>query len=307
MARRKNGRDVRGIFLLDKPQGLSSNEALQKIKRLFGANKAGHTGALDPLATGMLPICFGEATKFSHYLLESDKRYRVTAQLGIRTDTSDSEGQIIQTRPVAVNESDVHEKIALFRGKQKQMPTLFSALKYQGKPLYEYARKGITVPRDARDIDVYELNLLRIEGDQIDLEIHCSKGTYIRTLVDDLGEHLDCGAHVIALHRLHVGHFKHDPMYTLDAMLAHDGTSYGLDALLLPVDYAVISFPEVLLNPDQTRLIKQGRAIPWAEPLPLTPIRMYQQNEPQDEFVGMGEYRTGQLHPKRLIVCSEIE
>ncbi|MGL5762902.1 MAG: tRNA pseudouridine(55) synthase TruB, partial [Plesiomonas shigelloides] len=199
---RRRGRDVHGILLLDKPQGITSNDALQKVKRLYNANKAGHTGALDPLATGMLPICLGEATKFSQYLLDSDKRYRVIAKLGQRTDTSDSDGEVIQERPVQVTAEQLDEALTHFRGDLQQIPSMYSALKYEGKPLYEYARQGIEVPRESRPITVYELTLIRFEGDEVELEVHCSKGTYIRTIVDDLGERLGCGAHVIYLRRL---------------------------------------------------------------------------------------------------------
>ncbi|MBD9251223.1 MAG: tRNA pseudouridine(55) synthase TruB, partial [Cronobacter sakazakii] len=178
---RRRGRDVHGVLLLDKPQGLSSNDALQKVKRIYNANRAGHTGALDPLATGMLPICLGEATKFSQYLLDSDKRYRVIARLGQRTDTSDADGTVVEERPVTFSEQQLQDALESFRGDTLQVPTMFSALKYQGKPLYEYARQGIEVPREARPITVYELLFIRHEGDELELEVHCSKGTYIRT------------------------------------------------------------------------------------------------------------------------------
>ena len=178
---RKKFRDVHGVFLLDKPQGMSSNDIMQKVKRLFQANKAGHTGALDPLATGMLPICLGEATKFSQFLLDSDKRYFVTAKLGERTDTSDAEGQVVETREVNVLEADILAALPQFRGDILQVPTMFSALKHNGKPLYEYARKGITVEREARPITIFELKFVKYQAPYLSLEVHCSKGTYIRT------------------------------------------------------------------------------------------------------------------------------
>ncbi|MGL5366232.1 MAG: tRNA pseudouridine(55) synthase TruB, partial [Plesiomonas shigelloides] len=239
---RRRGRDVHGILLLDKPQGITSNDALQKVKRLYNANKAGHTGALDPLATGMLPICLGEATKFSQYLLDSDKRYRVIAKLGQRTDTSDSDGEVIQERPVQVTAEQLDEALTHFRGDLQQIPSMYSALKYEGKPLYEYARQGIEVPRESRPITVYELTLIRFEGDEVELEVHCSKGTYIRTIVDDLGERLGCGAHVIYLRRLAVATYPMERMVTLEqveALLekarAEDiSPSIELDPLLLP-------------------------------------------------------------------------
>ena len=215
MARRPKGRFIDGIVLLDKDTGMSSNFALQRVKRFFNANKAGHTGALDPLATGMLPICLGEATKFSQHLLDSDKRYLVTAKLGQRTDTSDSDGEVVQTRPVNVTQALLDEKLAFFRGTTQQIPSMYSALKYQGQPLYKYAREGIEVPRESRPITVFELNFIKLEGDELTLDIHCSKGTYIRTIIDDLGEMLGCGAHVVMLRRTQVAEYPYEKMVTL--------------------------------------------------------------------------------------------
>ncbi|EBY6507185.1 tRNA pseudouridine(55) synthase TruB, partial [Salmonella enterica subsp. enterica serovar Agama] len=213
---RRRGRDIHGVLLLDKPQGMSSNDVLQKVKRIYNANRAGHTGALDPLATGMLPICLGEATKFSQYLLDSDKRYRVIARLGQRTDTSDADGQIVQERPVTFSAEQLASALETFRGDIEQIPSMYSALKYQGKKLYEYARQGIEVPREARPITVYELLFIRHEGNELELEVHCSKGTYIRTIIDDLGEKLGCGAHVTYLRRLTVSKYPVDRMVTLE-------------------------------------------------------------------------------------------
>ena len=218
--RQFRGRAVDGILLLDKPAGITSNDALQQVKRIYAAAKAGHTGALDPLATGMLPICLGEATKFSQFLLEADKRYRVVAKLGLRTDTSDADGEVVETRPVNVTEAALAEALDGFRGTTQQIPSMYSALKYQGKPLYYYAREGIAVPRESRPIHVYELTLVRFEGDELELEIHCSKGTYIRTIVDDLGEILGCGAHVAVLRRLSVATYPSERMVTLEQLEA---------------------------------------------------------------------------------------
>ena len=215
---RRRGRDVHGVLLLDKPQGASSNDVLQKVKRIYNANRAGHTGALDPLATGMLPICLGEATKFSQYLLDSDKRYRVIAKLGQRTDTSDADGQVVEERPVTFSAEQLDAALDSFRGDTLQVPSMYSALKYQGKKLYEYARQGIEVPREARPITVYELLFIRHEGDELELEVHCSKGTYIRTIIDDLGEKLGCGAHVIYLRRLAVSKYPVERMVTLEEL-----------------------------------------------------------------------------------------
>ncbi|MFT4993975.1 MAG: tRNA pseudouridine55 synthase, partial [Paraglaciecola sp.] len=196
MARKRKGRAIDGILLLDKPLGISSNHALQRVKRLFFAAKAGHTGALDPLATGMLPICLGEATKFSQFLLEADKTYLVTAKLGVRTTTSDADGDIVETKVVNVSQAQLDSACEQFRGPIKQVPSMFSALKHQGKPLYFYARQGIEIDRPARDITIFSLSVSRFEGDEVDMQVHCSKGTYIRSLVDDIGQILGCGAFV---------------------------------------------------------------------------------------------------------------
>lgn len=215
---RKRGRDIDGVFLLDKPQGMSSNDIMQKVKRVFQANKAGHTGALDPLATGMLPVCLGEATKFSQFLLDADKRYQVTAKLGERTDTSDAEGQVVETRDVQVDVQDILAALPHFRGDLMQVPTMFSALKHQGKPLYEYARAGITVEREARPITIFDLQFIAYDAPYLTLEVHCSKGTYIRTLVDDLGEYLGCGAHVTVLRRTAVANYPVEAMMDWDTL-----------------------------------------------------------------------------------------
>ena len=196
MGRRRKGRAINGVVLVDKHQGASSNNILQRVRWAFGAAKAGHTGALDPLATGLLPICLGEATKFSQFLLDTDKTYQVTAKLGVRTTTSDADGEVVSEKPVAVEEAQLDTAIDTFRGTTDQMPSMYSALKHEGQPLYKYARQGIEVPRKVRPITVYSIERTRFEGDELDMTIHCSKGTYIRTIVDDLGEKLGCGAHV---------------------------------------------------------------------------------------------------------------
>ena len=260
---RKRGRDIDGVFLLDKPQGMSSNDIMQKVKRVFQANKAGHTGALDPLATGMLPICLGEATKFSQFLLDADKRYVVTAKLGERTDTSDAEGQVVETRPVNVETSQILTALEQFRGDILQVPTMFSALKHNGKPLYEYARAGITVEREARPITIFGINFIEYQAPSLTLEVHCSKGTYIRTLVDDLGEVLGCGAHVTVLRRTAVADYPTEKMMTWDALqaLAEQG---DLDQHLLPIDTAVSKLPALKLNAEQSKGIGFGQRVKFA-------------------------------------------
>ncbi|EKM22597.1 tRNA pseudouridine(55) synthase TruB [Vibrio sp. HENC-03] len=314
MARRRKGRPINGVILLDKPTGISSNDALQKVKRIFFAEKAGHTGALDPLATGMLPICLGEATKFSQFLLDSDKRYRVIAKLGERTDTSDSDGEVVETRPVDVNLEKLEACIDTFRGESDQVPSMFSALKYQGKPLYEYARKGIEVPRESRKITVYEIVLHRFEGDEVEMEVHCSKGTYIRTIVDDLGEMLGCGAHVTMLRRTGVAKYPYEKMVTLEQLnelleQAHRdevAPKELLDPLLLPMDTAVEELPEVNLNAELTNLVQHGMPVQVFGAPEGTPIRM---TSGEDKlFIGVAEVNDdGKVAPKRLVVFRDEE
>lgn len=304
MAKHKKGRDIHGIFLLDKPSGLSSNHALQKVKRLFNANKAGHTGTLDPLATGMLVICLGEATKFCHYLLATNKHYHVTARLGIRTDTSDSEGKVIATHQVSQSRTQIENLLANFLGCQKQVPSMFSALKYHGKPLYEYARKGITVPRQARDIEIYSLALRQMNLPELTLEVSCSKGTYIRTLIDDMGQALGCGAHVTALHRLYAGHFKNDRMYTFNEAEAMSEQINILDRCVLPIDYAINAFPKISLRQAKAGSFKHGQPISCINEFPTTLIRIYEESTDTQQFIGVGEYRDGYLYPKRLLITT---
>ncbi|MFY0404182.1 tRNA pseudouridine(55) synthase TruB [Pantoea dispersa] len=306
---RRRGRDVHGVFLLDKHQGASSNDVLQKVKRLFNANKAGHTGALDPLATGMLPICLGEATKFSRYLLDSDKRYRVIARLGQRTDTSDADGNIVETRPVTFSQAELDAALESFRGETLQVPTMFSALKYQGRKLYEYAREGVTVPREARPITVFELQFIRWQGDELELEIHVSKGTYIRTIIDDLGEKLGCGAHVIMLRRLQVARYPIARMMTLEQLQAlaaqvnaAETPDYApLDALLLPMDSPAEDFPAVNLPTPVAAWFKQGMPV-QAENAPASGLVRVTEGE-QQKFIGMAEIvDDGRVAPRRLVV-----
>lgn len=301
MARKRKGRNIQGVLLLDKPQGMTSNDVLQKVKRIFNAQKAGHTGALDPLATGMLPICFGESTKFSQYLLDSDKRYRVIARLGQRTDTSDADGQIVEERAVNIDEAQIKQALNDFRGDIMQIPTMFSALKYQGRPLYEYARQGITIERDARPITVYENRFIRFENNQLELEIHCSKGTYIRTIIDDLGEVLGCGAHVIYLRRLQVSTYPIDKMLSLSYLQEHSADVEQLAALLMPVDSPVQDYSKISLSIEEGDDILLGRCIEITEDtassLLTNLVRIYQ----QQRFIGIGEVNNRVLSPKRLI------
>ena len=300
---RKRGRDVHGVFLLDKPQGMSSNDIMQKVKRIFQANKAGHTGALDPLATGMLPICLGEATKFSQFLLDADKRYLVTAKLGERTDTSDAEGQIVETREVKVKTSEILTALEQFRGDILQVPTMFSALKHNGKPLYEYARQGITVEREARPITIFELNFIEYNAPYLTLEVHCSKGTYIRTLVDDLGEALGCGAHVTMLRRTAVADYPTEKMLDWNALqsLAAQQDLSLLDALLLPMDTAVAKLPTLTLDESQTQGIGFGQRVKFDNPNSLQgQVRLFSN---ENRFLGVAVIdENNVIRPQRLVV-----
>ncbi|WP_288234279.1 tRNA pseudouridine(55) synthase TruB [uncultured Haemophilus sp.] len=299
---RKKFRDVHGVFLLDKPQGISSNDIMQKVKRLFQANKAGHTGALDPLATGMLPICLGEATKFSQFLLDSDKRYFVTAKLGERTDTSDAEGQVVETREVNVFEADILAALPQFRGDILQVPTMFSALKHNGKPLYEYARQGITVEREARPITIFELKFVEYQAPYLSLEVHCSKGTYIRTLVDDLGEVLGCGAHVSVLRRLAVGDYPVEEMMPIEELqlLAESFPQQELHRLLLPMDTAVASLPQINLDESQTKAVKFGQRVKFENGEQVYGlVRLFSNTR---QFLGVAEITADNvIRPNRMV------
>ncbi|MDY0662123.1 tRNA pseudouridine(55) synthase TruB [Pasteurella multocida] len=299
---RKRGRDIDGVFLLDKPQGMSSNDIMQKVKRVFQANKAGHTGALDPLATGMLPVCLGEATKFSQFLLDADKRYQVTAKLGERTDTSDAEGQVVETRDVQVDVQDILAALPHFRGDLMQVPTMFSALKHQGKPLYEYARAGITVEREARPITIFDLQFIAYDAPYLTLEVHCSKGTYIRTLVDDLGEYLGCGAHVTVLRRTAVANYPVEAMMDWDTLqvLAAQQDLALLDQHLLPTDSAVSVLPALHLNQEQSKAISFGQRVKFDNPTQLTgQVRLFSDTQ---QFLGVAlvdEHNV--IRPQRLM------
>lgn len=317
MARKRKGRPIDGIVLIDKPLGLSSNDALQRVKRAYNAAKAGHTGALDPLATGMLPICLGEATKFSQFLLDADKTYSVTATLGVRTTTSDADGEIVETKPVDVTATQIEDACSSFLGQSKQVPSMFSALKHQGKPLYFYARQGIDVPREARDITIFALTIERIEGNEVDMLVHCSKGTYIRSLVDDIGQLLGCGAFVSRLHRTQVADYPAQNVITVDALQAMrqeidkqeldplDNHSFAaMDALLLPMDSAVLSLPSVELDEESAKFFNNGNPVFSQSSLSMaaeTQVRVYSQSL----FLGVGFIDNDcKVAPKRLVVRS---
>ncbi|GGZ60867.1 tRNA pseudouridine(55) synthase TruB [Paraglaciecola chathamensis] len=314
MARRRKGRAIDGILLLDKPLEISSNQALQKVKRAFLAAKAGHTGALDPLATGMLPVCLGEATKFSQFLLDADKTYIVTAKLGVRTTTSDADGDVVETHDVNVTEQQLKEACETFKGPIKQVPSMFSALKHQGKPLYHYARQGIVIEREARDITIFSLNITRFEGDEVDMEVHCSKGTYIRSLVDDLGQLLGCCAYVSKLHRTAVADYPSEKMVTFEklesllekAQAEQIPLTDILDPLLIPMDSAVKALPSVHLSPVARDSFLHGQPVPYeSEELVAkgTLVRTYCTQG--QVFLGVSEIdNDNKAAPKRVVVFS---
>ncbi len=262
-------RPLSGILLLDKPQGLSSNQALQRARRLFGAAKAGHTGSLDPLATGLLPVCFGEATKIAGLLLGSHKAYLAEACLGTTTNTDDADGEVLQTRSVpALSDADIGAALVALTGHLTQVPPVYSALKQGGVPLYRRARRGETVQAPPRQVEVRRFELRERQGDRLQLFVECGSGTYVRSLVRDLGEALGCGAHLTALRRLWVEPFRAPRMYTLDelARLAAAGLD-ALDAVLLPLEAGLAGYPRVQLDADQARRLRQGQAIAWAQAL----------------------------------------
>lgn len=297
--------DVHGILLLDKPVGLTSNGALQRVKRLFNAKKAGHTGSLDPIATGMLPLCFGEATKFSQFLLESDKSYYVVAKLGVQTTTGDTEGEVVSTQPVAdVDEQRIQSVLANFLGEIEQIPPMFSAIKVQGKPLYELARRGIEVERKSRQVKIFSLTLEHYDAEQhhLALQVHCSKGTYVRTLVEDIGRQLGCGAHVIELRRLTVNPYGNYPVYTMDELDRMD--KQALLKCLLPVETAVQIYPAVKLSTAAAFYLRTGQPVRASFPINSTLVRLLTEDE---KFLGVGEVMSdGRVKPSRLLASQTI-
>ena len=302
--RRKKGRAVSGVLLLDKPAGITSNKALQEIKHLFHAAKAGHTGSLDPLATGMLPICLGEATKISAFLLDADKRYRVSCRLGVTTTTADADGEVVQTRDCShITMRDAEKLHSRFSGTISQIPPMYSAVKHQGQRLYALAREGIEVERKPRTVQIHELLFHSLEDCMLELEIACSKGTYIRTLVEDLGEALGCGAHVAQLRRLSVGPFEGD-MVTIDELRAAAGEADGfaaVDAYLLPIDSGIADWPDVHLGPDAAFYMRQGQPVL----VPHAPAQGWVRIYDQTRFLGVGEIQDdGKVAPRRMIQAS---
>ncbi len=296
--------NINGILLVNKPMGLTSNAVLQQVKRLFQAKKAGHTGSLDPLATGMLPICFGEATKFCQYLLDADKCYEATGLLGIKTNTADAMGEVIaRTEGFTVLPQDLEAVLAQFRGSIQQIPSMFSALKHQGSPLYKYARAGVEIDRKSRAVTIHQLQLNHFDGASFAITVTCSKGTYIRNLVEDIGEQLGLGAHVTQLHRLYTAGFADEPMYSMDVLQGM--STEQLIASLLPMDRAVNYLPKLTVSTDMVFRLRQGKIVSDMPITPLSgPIRLYQDGL---EFIGLGELEAGVgLKVKRLLSCNVL-
>ncbi|MGB0713265.1 MAG: tRNA pseudouridine(55) synthase TruB [Gammaproteobacteria bacterium] len=297
---RRNYRNVTGVLLLDKPTAVTSNGALQQVKHLFQAKKAGHTGSLDPLATGLLPICLGEATKMSAFLLEADKYYQVRCRLGQKTETGDAEGTVVAERPVDEGRlAELESVLQRYRGEIDQIPPMYSALKKGGERLYKLAREGKTVEREPRRVTIHELTFLGREGEFLDLDVRCSKGTYVRTLVEDIGEELGCGAHVAQLRRLGVGPFGAENMVTLDQLqdLVEDQGRYALDDLLLPIDSAVTHWPLVDLDRDSAFYMRQGQPVM----VPKAPTSGWVRLAEEGRFFGVGEVQDdGRIAPRRL-------
>ena len=304
--RRKHGRDIDGILLLDKPLHLTSNEALQRVKRLYQANKAGHTGSLDPLATGLLPVCLGGATKFSTYLLDADKHYRVRIRLGITTTTADAEGEVLETRPVVgVEEARLRAVMERFLGPIEQLPPMYSAVKHQGERLYKLARQGIEVERQPRTVTIHSMELIDLVLPELELDVHCSKGTYVRTLAEDLGAELGCGGHVIGLRRTGVGPYVEPErrFVTLDEIedliAAHEDPYPALDSLLLPLESALEHWPAVRLTADAAFYLGQGQAVLVPQAPTEGLVRLY---DPSRHFLGVGcILDDGKVQPKRLL------
>jgi len=296
-------RALDGVLLLDKPVGLSSNDALIRAKRLLLAKKAGHTGTLDPLASGLLPLCFGEATKFSQDLLEADKTYEATMRLGVRTTTGDAEGDVLDTRAVECDRAAVEAVLLRFTGEIVQVPPMYSALKRDGKPLYEYARAGQTVEREGRNVTIHALELLACELPDVTFRVTCSKGTYVRTLAEDIGETLGCGAHLTMLRRTGVGALTLEHAVTLDAL--SDAAEAARDAWLQPVDALLSTFPLVRLDETSAKRFLHGQRLPLSaldaiDAAEGERVRVYD----AERLLGVARKANGVLAPERLVVTA---
>lgn len=291
---------IDGILLVNKAEGLSSNGVLQRVKRLLHAKKAGHTGSLDPLATGMLPICLGEATKFSQYLLDADKAYDVVGYLGVTTNTGDAEGEVVhRAETVSVADEALQAVLARLTGPIKQVPPMYSALKHQGRPLYDYARQGITLERPARDVIIHALTCHAFDGQTMHLTVRCSKGTYIRSLVESIGEMLGVGAYVTKLHRTYTAGFETDPMYSLETL--EDETLEARRAHLVPLERAIVQFPRLDITSDVATALKQGKKVGAVEGVDVLGEGIVRLYAPDDVFLGLGE-----LTPERELIVKRL-
>lgn len=304
--RRNPGRDVNGILLLDKPQGITSNKALQLVKRLYNARKAGHTGSLDPLATGLLPICFGEATKISQYLLDADKVYRASCKLGVTTDSADADGNVVDIQAVNdIGASEIEQALSQYRGEIEQIPPMHSALKQQGVPLYKLAHQGIEVERAARTVNIHRLDFINFDENVLEIEVQCSKGTYIRTLAEDIGKSLGCGAHIVALRRLQAGPFNTRYMQTLDRL--NERASEGeaeLDSVLMPMESGLDGWPDVHLSEEAAFYLQQGQAVFVPNLQNNGYLKLYNN---QSQFLGIGVMLDdGRVAPKRLMINTKM-
>jgi len=298
---RKKGRDIHGILLLDKPAGITSNDALQRVKRLYDARKVGHTGSLDKTATGLLPLCFGDATKFSAYLLNADKHYQAICNLGSETTTGDAAGEVLNQRPIPdLREEELESVLQEFRGEIQQVPPMYSALKHKGQRLYKLAYRGLEVERRARPVTIHQLQLIKLEDSCFEIDVVCSKGTYIRTLAEDIGKRLGCGAHVGRLRRLGAGPYSAENMIdmsTLDKLAAEGQQS--LDSKLLNVDTALLAFPEVTLVESVAFYLCQGQAVMVPNAPTTGLLRIYDSGK---QFLGLGEVLDdGRIAPRRLV------
>ena len=295
---------IDGVVLLDKPAGMSSQGAVTAVKRAFNADKAGHTGTLDPMATGLLPICLGEATKYSQDLLEADKSYIAQVKFGSRTDTGDAEGQIIEVLPLPAFADEFAIKVALdallpkFTGPITQVPPMYSALKRDGKPLYEYARAGIELERVPREITIHAIRWTNIHWPEATLEVSCSKGTYIRVLAEDIGNTLGCGAHLVGLRRTEVGHLNLEQSFTMESIQQglQDSSNY-----ILPVDALLQTLPHLTVDELQAKRLEMGQRVPLNLPSIEALVRIYRATAAPHNFIGTADWRSGVLHPKRLI------
>ena len=305
MVKRRRGRPVNGVLVVDKPTGITSNDVVQHAKRLFGAQKVGHTGSLDPLATGVLPLCFGEATKFSQFLLDSEKKYWARIKLGVTTATGDSDGEVTGgTDASHVTVAAVEKALEKLRGQIEQIPSMYSALKHQGQPLYKLARQGIEVERKARTVTVFSNELVKFEGEELELKVHCSKGTYVRTIAEELGHALGCGGHVIGLRRLAAGPYIETEAVSFER-LEYCEDNESLDRLLKPIESSVQDWPRVRMVSDTAHYLLQGQPVQVAKAPTEGWVQLIEIAGEDDVFLGVGEVLLdGRIAPRRLVVFS---